>query len=120
MKVAIDIDGTLTKDPKRLGALIGIMSASANWHVVLLTGQTGDGTLGYKDESSRRAQVESLLPDGPTVPIVICWGKDTKEVAYRKGAYCRAHAIDLFIDNDTSYCQQVREQSPDTLVLQVL
>lgn len=118
MKAAIDIDGTVSKDPSRLGALIRALG-QAGWHVVLLTGQAGDGTSGYTDRASRVAQVESLLP-GLTVPIAICWGKDHAEVAYRKGVYCQVQQVDLFIDNDPAYCQQVLQQSPETLVLQVL
>lgn len=111
MKVAVDIDGTITRWPK---ACLAIMNAFPGaW---ILTGYAGP-PLPY--EELQRQRIEQLTPILGEVqqPIHICVASSIRGIAKLKGQFCRDRMIDLFIDDHELYCSEVRRISPRTAVL---
>jgi hypothetical protein len=119
VRAAIDIDGTLMAWPRVLGPLTHALVA-AGWDVVLLTGCS----CAEPDKADRLAMVkwreDQVAPAGAAFrEIVVCVGRNSAEVGGLKGAYCRDHGIDLFVDDSADYRKAARRLSPQTLVLGV-
>lgn len=113
MRIAIDIDGTLSHWHKIFWQIMWAFPEHT-----LLTGST-DVNRPYEDHlESRRRQVKCLGIDWD-VNIVICIGRDAHEVAVKKAEYCRDHGIMMFFDDTPDYCAAVRAISPGTMALLV-
>ena len=114
MKIAIDIDGTITAWPKQFADIL-----SKYEDAIILTGSLDIRSSMFDLLSQRREQLKPLLGDIKH-KIMICVGKDLGQVAQLKGLYCRNNNIDVLFDDDQSYCSAVRAISPNTLVLKVI
>jgi len=113
MRVAFDIDGTLTRAEIR--QLLYSLLGEANT-VYILTGGIGD----KPDYPSRVAQLEQLgvnreLYDG----LHICMGEDLNEVSRKKGEFCRDKQVHLFVDDRIENASSVKSLSPETVILLV-
>lgn len=121
MKIAIDIDGTLSRYPERLSSLAKSI-VSMGGYACLLTGHSRpDPSTANSEElqAGRKAQIESLGIGDLDAPIHICVGRNSREVAHQKGEFCRDNQIDIFIDDSKDYCEAVRRLSPNTTILWV-
>jgi hypothetical protein len=108
MHIAIDIDGTLTKNPKQLGRLINAVFEAH--HVTFLT-----GTLGVPNKPERRAQVAALgIPNIERIPIEICAGRSVEDVAKLKGQFCKERTVDILFEDTDTYLFYVKKISPET------
>lgn len=119
MIAALDIDGTASAWPGVVGRLAVDLSA-AGWEVVYLTGHLHpdpDRADRVALESARRSQLALL--GVPPLPVVVCVGRDTADVARRKGEYLRGRGVSLFVDDTEAYCRAARQLSPGTLTLKV-
>lgn len=120
VRLAVDIDGTLTRWPKICWELMWAFPDH-----VLLTGATPEFNQRAKTEEEyvalRRKQLEKF---GGILtwnaPIKVCVGANSDEVAMKKAEYCRDHQVMLFIDDTERYCECVRSLSPGTMVLRVM
>jgi len=115
VKIAFDIDGTITKHPQRMAAL---MAQFPGW--VVLTGgiATPDQIDGHK--LARQSQLIPFIGEAIDLTLInICLGPSVAEVARLKGEYCRDHQIDILIDDSVEYCRAVQAISPTTTILQV-
>lgn len=125
MKVAIDIDGTLTVWPNELGMLAASLLA-AEHEVIILTGfsvsvsnpQSAD-MAALIDCREKQLQLLGLNKYVEDFCIKVCVGRNSAEVAELKGAFCRDAGVNWLIDDSPDYCAVVRRLSPGTLVTQV-
>ena len=120
MKVAIDVDGTLTAYPEVVADLVDALSRTGN-SVMFLTGNASpDPYKVDRDEVRRlrREQVQSLARVSDPV-IHVCFVRNSKEAAIEKAEYCYANGIALFIDDAPDYCEAVKAKCPAAMVLHV-
>jgi hypothetical protein len=108
MHIAIDIDGTLTAQP---ASFVKLMMALMPIHrITLLT-----GTLNSPDMQGRLSQVAGLgIARHLFTEIVICAGKNTGEVATKKGEFCRDQRVDMVFEDTSSYLTAIHPISPNT------
>lgn len=135
MLIAIDIDGTLTAWPLVFERFFWSLSdehLGENLDIVLLTGHACPEPIAADRDALLQGRIGQLNSIGTKAPLVnevsgpirsrnirVCVGKNSGEVALLKAEFCRDRAVDIFIDDSTSYCLAVRKLSPKTLVLQV-
>jgi len=115
MKVAVDIDGTITKWP---AACLAIMTAFPD--SVILTGYSGRQPVAYEKLLQERIAQLTPIIGVPQRLIHICVGRSISHIAELKGQYCRDNHIDLLIDDHDEYCAAVRKLSPKTAVWKAL
>lgn len=113
MKIAVDIDGTITSWPEQFKDMLAKYEDA-----VILTGSLDRQSSMLDLLTQRREQLKPLI--GEVKNIIICIGEDLAQVARLKGTYCKQNNIDILFDNDTNYCLAVRAISPNTLVLKVM
>lgn len=121
MKIAIDIDGTLTAWPEQFKRLLTVMPDAV---VTFLTGAlilVEQPATQAQLVAGRRRQIAPLIGElmGRT-EIFVSTGATIAEVAHGKGVFCRAHGVDIFIDDTMEYCEAVWKLSPKTMVLKVV
>jgi hypothetical protein len=117
MKIAIDIDGTITRYPELFRDMLNRYPEA-----VILTGYAGQDWRGRKQDVLVQQRQAQLLPILGVVShrIVVCTGATVADVAKAKGEFCRDNAITAIIDDSGVYCRAVRAISPTTAVLQVV
>lgn len=113
--IAIDIDGTTTRWPEQMKVL-----AASPCAVVFLTGHSNVNPATADLIQLNKGRVAQLQELGLfNVPIHVCVGRNSSEVAKQKGEYCRDNNVGLFIDDSLDYCEAVRRISPNTCILHV-
>lgn len=130
MKIAIDIDGTLTAFPE-LFKLIMVALKTAGHYVCFLTGTLGDVNIlishdkemdtGYLKKlcketlDGRIEQLESygVISDMYNELIVAC-GKTVTDVAELKGAFCKQEKIDVVFEDTKLFTDSIGCVAPET------
>ena len=111
MHIAIDIDGTLTRYPTQLGALMA--SLIAENQITILTG-TLDNTCDSMF-AMRRAQLGNLgIGQSLYTKLFICYGRSTDEVAARKAEFCRDNQVHMVFEDTRKYLEAIQKISPAT------
>lgn len=111
MKIAFDLDGTITRNPCLFDRMITSFSRDG-YSVIVLTAAAGE-----LPPSQRPAEVYRRLA-AIGVPmlmdqIVCCDG-------WEKGVKCRELGVDLLVDDSDDVIARVRAESPGTLVFKVV
>lgn len=116
LRVAVDIDGTITKFPEVFRRLLGRFPDA-----IILTGGIDPNPERVDQDVLIAGRIAQLTPiiGPPSNEIVVCVGKTVPQVANMKAAVCLQRTIDIFIDDSTVYCKAVARMSPTTAVLQV-
>lgn len=105
MKIAFDIDGTITEVPKQMKELIRMHDS------VILTGSLNpNATIDGRIEQLRKYDIS----DEDFDEIVQCIGIDVVDVAKKKGEYCRDNNIDLIFEDSPLYTFWISRISPQT------
>lgn len=118
--IAIDIDGTLTRDPSTVAELARCLLAQ-QWRVVFLTGGLAAELSASEQQSHEKRRRGQLRYYGlQDCEVAVCLASTTDQVAVLKGHWCRENAACILIDDTLSYCEDVRRLSPNTLVLRVI
>ncbi len=119
MKIAVDMDGTLTSAPSLFGQLIRDLREKGNY-VALLTGQLDSGLPSLEDRQQQLRglgiEVDAiLLAKGSSDPMSHLW-----TCGQEKARMVREGGFDVFIDDRASFCNLVKLRNPDVLVLQIV
>ena len=113
MKIAIDIDGTITANPRFFRLFIESQLKAGN-EVHILTGRVA-GTEG--DRESPPDRVEQLAKLGIfayTRLVQVTRMSQYPDIGIGKGVYCRENAIDMIIEDDELYVREISGTSPGT------
>jgi hypothetical protein len=113
MKIAIDIDRTITANPQFFRNFIENQLKAGN-EVHVLTGRVSN-TEG--DMVSPRDRVEQLARLGITTYtrlIQISRRAQYPDIGAGKGDYCRENGIDMIMEDDTEYVREISRRSPET------
>jgi len=114
MNIAIDIDGTITKNPKLFLNLMLKWKFGGN-EVVLLTGN-GDGTMTRK---ARLTQLRGLgIPEYAYHNLVIAEGDGELLVAKEKARILNILSTDIFIDDNFDNIAEAKKRNPNLLVFE--
>ena len=119
MKIAVDIDGTLTLAPVLFAQLIRGLRSTGHY-VAALTGQLESGEPSRED---RRVQLQNLgievdailLAKGSADPMSHLW-----QCGQEKARLIREGRFDVFIDDRSSFCNLVKLMNPHVLVLKII
>lgn len=122
MKVAIDVDGTLTRHPRELGELMRSLTGAGH-RVVVLTGcacpepQAADveGLVGQRARQLDALGITAAHRDG----IEVCVGRSSAEVSLKKALWLSDSGADVFIDDNEAYCREARRLRPGLVILKV-
>jgi len=113
MEIAFDVDDTITKNPSLFREfMLSLRTMGAI--VYILTGN--DGSM---PRSKRLKQLKKIGIVNCYDELLIAEGRNVAEVAREKAEICSERQIDIFIDDTELYCQAVREQNPNTIILKV-
>jgi len=105
MKIAFDIDGTITEVPKQMKLMMDLC------HSVILTGSLNpNATIDGRLEQLSKYGINKEDFD----EIVQCIGADVTEVAKKKAEYCRDNNIDLIFEDTPLYTYWISKISPNT------
>ena len=108
MRIAVDIDGTITRWPNQCRVILDTFPDA-----MILTGNITNGMTQEQLVEGRRAQLLPFIGE-KTRTIVVCTGTTVAGVAHAKGEYCRDNQIDLLIDDSDIYLDAVARLSPKT------
>jgi hypothetical protein len=106
MRIAIDIDGTITELPEFFRKI-----APVSDYVLVLT-----GTLNKRDIQFRIDQLNNLkfFQYKQYDNLIECAGDNVRMVAKMKGEMCLEHQIDILFEDTEMYCKEVMKISPNT------
>jgi uncharacterized HAD superfamily protein len=111
MNIAIDIDGTLTRDTEKLKKLMETLVKDENNKVILLTGCINDSPT----EAERIAQLAELgIKSDHYTALERCIGTTHEDVAMKKATYCKENNVDLIFEDDDLYIFLINQISPKT------
>lgn len=108
MKVAVDIDGTITRWPAACKAVLDAFPDA-----VILTGNIENGATQEQFVTARREQLRQYIGETDR-DIVVCVGCSVPDVARLKGEYCRDNSIGMLLDDSDIYLDAVAKISPAT------
>ena len=120
MRVAIDIDGTISRYPELFRKMTELW-VSKGWFVAVLTGA---GNISHEE---RETQLETYgmkqhrhYHDLAIADNGHLAGAEYVNMAIEyKVDYCRDEFIDLFIDDSPTFCREVATRAPGCMVLKV-
>jgi len=113
VRIAIDIDHTITANPTFFAAFIENQLDGGN-EIHVLTGRTS-GPEG--DRESPQDRVEQLAQIGITRYtrlVQITRLIQHPDIGIGKGEYCRNNKIDMIVEDDILYVREIRRISPAT------
>ncbi len=113
MKIAIDIDGTITANPRFFKRFIESQLKAGN-EVHVLTGSVRSRE---EDEESPRRRVEQLAKLGITeytCLVQITRRSQYPDIGVGKGVYCKENSIDMIMEDDELYIREIAKRSPET------
>jgi len=114
---AIDMDGTFWRYPYLLARL------TENFEPIILTGTSHeDAWTDYRSQiiAEREKQVKDILQGiGITIRLIVCCGTNSSECATQKAEWCKKLEAVVFIDDSDNYCDAVRRENPNILILKV-
>jgi len=125
MKIAIDIDGVITRIPEFL-ALTSKALMKEGHHITILTSRTNSKESITKSiKEIKDAQVSFndyyFLPETNTrskteFPSELNW---FQQYIWQKAEYCKNNKIDIFFEDDPRTVALVLKYAPDTVCLRV-
>jgi|TARA_Y100000310_G_C20691139_1_gene822285 hypothetical protein len=120
IKIAIDIDGTITHTPKYFSHVITGQMAIGN-EIHILTGAISNFYNGkykegnYESPIERISQLKSYGIYNWTKLIMVVRDKQFPDIADGKGEYCRDNNIDIIYEDNLGYIKSIKKISPNTL-----
>lgn len=111
MRIAVDIDGTLSREPENIRDLMKQLMHSRN-RVIVLTGC-------LYDQPSEAERIKQLKDLGVTkgihyTSLVRISGFTHRQVSYGKAMYCRDTQVDMIFEDDDQYISDINQMSPRT------
>jgi hypothetical protein len=121
MFFVFDIDDTITEYPEVLSEVMKSLK-QAGHKVFCLTGN-GRGDSDYEVDSAER--VNQLKKYGVQKgvdydSVVACNSDDPKEIAVKKGEWCKQNNVDLVIDDMDAYIKEIKRASPNIVALHLI
>lgn len=115
MIYAFDIDGTLTADPVRLGAIMQALRGAGH-RVIVITGCLSGALTPVE---IRKAQLESygVKHKDHYDSLYVVEGPDYDDVGRGKGRLCREESVDMMIEDTPQWAVFIRSASPNTTCL---
>jgi hypothetical protein len=111
MRIAVDIDGTLSREPDNIRELMKNLMHGRN-RVIVLTGCLYD----QPSEEERIKQLEGfgVRKGVHYTELIRVPGFTHKQVSYGKATYCRDTQIDIILEDDDEYISDINQMSPRT------
>lgn len=104
MKIAFDIDGTLTRFPKQLREIM-IKNYS-----IILTGSLSD----LPNYDARYKQLDNIgISKTDFNEIIICCGKTVQEVALKKAEICKEMKIEMIFEDTKIFLDEINKINPE-------
>ncbi len=113
MKIAIDIDNTITANPRFFARFIRNQLDAGN-EVHLLTGHVSSNEGDIESPERRVEQLRRLGIVTYTRLVQITRSIQHPDIGRGKGEYCRRNMIDMVLEDDIDYIREIERASPDT------
>ncbi len=114
MKIAIDIDNTITANPGFFKLFIQNQLDAGN-EVHILTGRrSADEEGDIESPDNRVEQLRRLGITAYTKLVQITRAVQHPDIGTGKGEYCRRNMIDMVIEDDIEYIREIMRVSPHT------
>jgi hypothetical protein len=113
MKIAIDIDKTITANPQFFRIFIENQLKAGN-EVHVLTGRVAGREEDEVSPPDRIKQLAKLGITAYTCLVQITRRNQHPDIGMGKGAYCRDNAIDMILEDDVLYIMEITRLSPET------
>ena len=111
MKIAIDIDGVITNNPKFFSNFIRNQTRGGNEIFILTSRLINDET---KTDKNRVLQLSKMQITEYAKLVSIVRDKQYPDCGIGKGEFCRDNDIDLIIEDDKNYLTEIKRISPKT------
>ena len=113
MRIAIDIDHTITANPTFFATFIENQLDRGN-EIHILTGGTSSPEGDYESPQERVEQLARIGITRYTHLVQITRLIQYPDIGIGKAEYCRNNGIDMIIEDDILYVREVKRISPST------
>jgi hypothetical protein len=113
MKIAIDIDRTITANPQFFRLFIENQLKAGN-EIHVLTGRVANAEADMVSPPDRVEQLARLGITTYTRLVQITRRMQYPDIGAGKGVYCRDNGIDMIIEDDELYVREISRVSPGT------
>jgi hypothetical protein len=113
MRIAIDIDNTITANPAFFRRFIEDQMRAGN-EVHILTGGVSIPEGNVESPPHRVRQLKSYGIESYTRLVQVTRRSQHPDIGEGKGEYCRDNRIDMVLEDDVLYVQEISRISPDT------
>ncbi len=113
MRIAIDIDDTITANPDFFRRFIENQLQAGN-EIHVLTGRKSATEGNMERPENRIEQLRKLGITRYTRLVQIARKTQHPDIGIGKGEYCRDNAIDMVMEDDIQYIQEIVRVSPKT------
>jgi hypothetical protein len=113
MKIAVDIDGTITANPRFFRLFIENQLKAGN-EVHVLTGSVRNTEEDAVSPPDRVEQLAKLGITAYTRLVQITRREQHPDIGIGKGVYCRDNGIDMILEDDVLYIWEIKKMSPET------
>jgi hypothetical protein len=113
MRIAIDIDGTITNSPAFFARFIENQLLAGN-EIHILTGGIALPEEDIESPPHRIRQLKSYGIGSYTRLVQVTRGSQYPDIGAGKGEYCRKNKIDMILEDDVLYVKEISRISPDT------
>ncbi|OPY60057.1 MAG: hypothetical protein A4E57_04568 [Syntrophorhabdaceae bacterium PtaU1.Bin034] len=114
LRIAIDVDNTITANPQFFRLFIENQLRAGN-EVHVLTGRKSSGEEGNQESPGERVeQLRKIGITNYTRLIQITRRTQHPDIGIGKGEYCRDNLIDMVLEDDILYIQEISRISPTT------
>ena len=113
MRIAIDIDGTITSSPTFFARFIENQLLAGN-EIHILTGGVALPEEDLESPPYRIRQLKSYGITSYTRLVQVTRRSQYPDIGVGKGEYCRNNRIDMIMEDDVHYIKEISRISPDT------
>jgi hypothetical protein len=113
IKIAIDIDGTITANPRFFKRFIESQLEAGN-EVHVLTGGVSNKEGDVMSPPGRVEQLAKLEITRYTCLVQITRSSQYPDIGIGKGVYCKENSIDMILEDDLLYIREIAKMSPET------
>lgn len=113
IRIAIDIDKTITANPRFFRLFIDNQLAAGN-EVHVLTGRLSPNEEDMVSPPDRVRQLERLGITSYTRLVQIARKEQYPDIGIGKGEYCKTNQIDMILEDDMLYVREISRVSPGT------
>lgn len=113
MKIAIDIDKTITANPHFFRLFIEDQMKAGN-EIHVLTGRVAHTEGDMESPPDRVEQLAKLGITSYTRLVQITRSQQHPDIGIGKGEYCRDNGIDMIMEDDPLYIKEISRISPAT------